>query len=185
MRIALLAAVAAVTLLAGCRESAEESAANNVAANDKPVFPVTDDNPEAVAVPPATKEAALKLMHERHEGMEKIGKATKALGRETKADAPDLATVRSSAATIAELAPKVSAWFPKGTGPDIGKTHAKPAIWEKPEDFAAKTRDFQAAAKKFNATATAGDVAAIKAGFGELGKTCKGCHDSYRSEDKK
>ena len=185
MRTALLAAVAAVTLLAGCRESADETAANNVAANDKPVFPVTDDNPEAVPVPPATKEAALKLMHERHEGMEKIGKATKALGRETKASAPELATIRSSAATIAELAPKVSAWFPKGTGPDVGKTHAKPAIWEKPEDFAAKTRDFQAAAKKFNATATAGDVAAIKTGFGDLGKTCKACHDSYRAEVKK
>jgi len=185
MRTALLTAVAAVALLAGCRESADETAANNVAANDKPVFPVTDDNPEAVAVPPATKEAALKLMHERHEGMEKIGKATKALGRETKASAPDLATVRSSAATIAELAPKVSAWFPKGTGPDVGKTHAKPAIWEKPEDFAAKTRDFQAAAKKFNATAAAGDIAAIKAGFGDLGKSCKACHDSYRTEDKK
>ena len=124
-------------------------------------------------------------MHERHEGMEKIGKATKALSREVKADAPDLATVRSSAATIAELAPKVSAWFPKGTGPDVGKTHAKPAIWEKPEDFAAKVHSFQAAAKKFNSTASAGDVAAIKAGFGDLGKTCKACHDNYRSEIKK
>jgi cytochrome c556 len=185
MRTALLAAVAAVALLSGCRESADETAANNVAAADKPVFPVTDDNPEALAVPPATKEAALKLMHERHEGMEKIGKATKALGREVKADAPDLATVRSSAATIAELAPKVSAWFPKGTGPDVGKTHAKPAIWEKPEDFAAKVRDFQAAAKTFNATSSAGDLTEIKAGFGDLGKTCKACHDSYRAEDKK
>ena len=185
MRIALLAAVAAVTLLAGCRESADDTAANNVAAKDSPVFPVTDDNPEAIPVPPATKEAALKLMHERHEGMEKIGKATKALSREVKADAPELATVRSSAATIAELAPKVSAWFPKGTGPDVGKTHAKPAIWEKPEDFAAKVRSFQAAAQKFNATATAGDSAAIKAGFGDLGKTCKACHDNYRSEVKK
>ena len=184
MRTALFAAVAAVTLLAGCRE-ADDAPANNVAATDSPVFPVTDDNPEAVPPPPATKEAALKLMHERHEGMEKIGKATKALGREMKADAPDLATVRSSAATIAELAPKVSTWFPKGTGPDVGKTHAKPAIWEKPEDFAAKTRSFQAAAQKFHATATSGDTAAIKAGFGDLGKTCKACHDSYRSEDKK
>ena len=31
---------------------------------------------------PPTKEEALKLMHERHENMEKIGKATKAIGRE-------------------------------------------------------------------------------------------------------
>ena len=78
MRTALLAAAAAVSLLAGCRE-ADDAPANNVAAKDSPVFPVTDDNPEAVPAPPATREAALKLMHDRHEGMEDIGDATKAL----------------------------------------------------------------------------------------------------------
>jgi cytochrome c556 len=26
-------------------------------------------------------------------------------------------------------------------------------------------------------------VAAIKAGFGELGKTCKACHDPYRAPE--
>ena len=186
MRNALLAAGAALALLGGCRESAEEPAANNATVQNAPVLPITDEQVTGALAPaPASKEDALKLMHERHEGMEKIGKATKALSREMKADAPNQATVRSSAATIAELAPKVSAWFPKGTGPDVGKTHAKATIWEKPEDFAAKTRDFQAAAQKFNATATAGDVAAIKAGFADLGKTCKACHDSYRSELKK
>ena len=182
MRTTMLAAIAAVTLLAGCREAAD-APANNVAAKDSPVFPVTDDNPEAVPAPPATKEAALRLMHERHERMEDIGDATKALGREMKASAPDVATVRTHAATIARLAPQVSRWFPAGTGPDIGKTRAKPAIWQKPEDFRAKTRAFQAAARSFDATAKAGDVAAIKASFGELGKTCKACHDPYRAPE--
>ena len=182
MRTALLAAVAAVTLLAGCREAAD-APANNVAAKDSPVFPVTDDNPDAAPAPPATKEAALKVMHDRHEGMEDIGDATKALGREMKASAPDVAAVRTHAATIARLAPQVSRWFPAGTGPEIGKTRAKPQIWQKPEDFAAKTRAFQAAARSFDATAKAGDVAAIKASFGELGKTCKACHDPYRAPE--
>ena len=182
MRTALLTAVAAVALLAGCRE-AGDAPANNVAAADKPVFPVTDDNPEARPARPATKEAALKLMHDRHEGMEDIGDATKALGRETKSDSPDLAAIRTHAATIARLAPQVSAWFPPGTGPDVGKTRAKAEIWQKPEDFAAKTRDFQAAARSFDAAASAGDVAAIKASFGELGKTCKACHDPYRAPE--
>ena len=182
---AAAAAAAALSLLAGCREAADEPAANN-AAPGKPVFPVTDDNPAAVtpaATPPANKQEALKLMHDRHEGMEDIGDAFKVLGREMKADAPDLEAVRTHSATVARLAPEVSRWFPPGTGPDVGKTRAKAEIWQKPEDFAAKTRAFQAATRKFDATAKSGDVAAIKAGFGEVGKTCKACHDPYRSPE--
>ena len=182
MRTALLAAVAAVTLLAGCREAADAPAAKNVAAKDSPVFPVTDDNPEAIPAPPATREAALKLMHERHEGMEDIGDAFKVLGREMKAAAPNLERVRTNAATVTRLAPQVSRWFPAGTGPDIGKTRAKAEIWQKPQDFAAKRTAFQKAAVTFDSAAKGNDLAAIKASFGELGKTCKACHDSYRSE---
>jgi cytochrome c556 len=181
MRTVLLA-VAAIGLLAGCRQ-ADDPAANNVATKDSPVFPVTDDNPAAVPAPPATKEAALKLMHERHEGMEDIGDAFKVLGREMKADAPNLDAVRTNATTVARLAPQVSRWFPAGTGPDIGKTRAKPEIWQKPEDFAAKTRAFQAAAGSFDATAKGSDVAAIKTSYGEVGKTCKACHDLYRAPE--
>ena len=186
MRTALLAAAASFALLTGCREAADEPAANNAAAADRPVFPVTDDDPAAVtpaAVPPANKEEALKLMHERHEGMEDIGDAFKVLGREMKADAPNLEAVRPHAATVARLAPQVSRWFPAGTGPDVGKTRAKPEIWQKPEDFAAKTRAFQAATRSFDAAVKGSDVAAIKASFGELGKTCKACHDPYRARE--
>ena len=183
MRNALLAAAATVALLAGCRESAEEPAAGNAAAGNRPVFPVTDDDPAAMPAAPASREEALKLMHERHEGMEDIGDAFKVLGRELKADAPNLEPVRASAATIARLAPEASGWFPPGTGPDVGKTRAKPEIWQKPEDFNAKLRAFQAAARTFDDTARAGDVAAIKARFGELGKTCKACHDPYRAPE--
>ena len=182
MRNALLAAAATVALLTGCRESAD-APANNAALNNSPVFPVTDDNPAAVAPAPATKEEALKLMHERHEGMEDIGDAFKVLGREMKADAPNLEAVRANAATVARLAPEVSKWFPAGTGPDVGKTRAKAEIWQKPEDFAAKRIAFQNAAKAFDAAAKGNDVAAIKASFGELGKTCKACHDPYRAPE--
>ncbi len=182
MRIVLLAAVTAAALLTGCGQSADNPAANTAAPKSGQVLPITDNHTMVAARPPATKAAALKLMHERHEGMEDIGDAFKVLGREVKAGSPNLAKVRSSAATIAGLAPKVSSWFPPGTGPDVGKTMAKPEIWQKPADFAAKAKDFRGAALAFNATAKVGDINAIKAGFGELGKTCKACHDLYRAE---
>ena len=87
-------------------------------------------------------------MHERHEGMETIGKAIKALHRELDAASPDLDVDPRPTAKMARPARKVSGWFPAGTGPDVGKTGAKPEIWQEQDDFAAKLdATFQAAAQ--------------------------------------
>ena len=129
---------------------------------------------------PLSKQAALKIMHERHEGMEAVGKANKALRRDV-ADG-NVAGVRASARTMATLANQSAEWFPKGTGPEIGKTGAKPEIWQKPTDFNAKVRDFQAASRALHQAAARGDLGAIKASYASLGKTCKACHDPYRAE---
>ena len=134
------------------------------------------------AAAPLSKPAALKIMHERHEGMEAVGKANKLLRREITSGSPDIGAIRKSSRDIADLSARSAKWFPKGTGPDISKTGAKPAIWEKPADFAAKTRDFQAASKALHAAAVRGDMAAVKSNYAKLGGTCKACHDSYRSE---
>ena len=133
----------------------------------------------AAALP---KSKALAIMHERHEGMESIGKANKLLRREITSDSPNLGTIRGSSASIAKLSAKASHWFPKGTGPELGKTGAKPEIWQSPGDFAARLRDFQNEAKAFNAAASGNDLALIKTQSGDLGQSCKACHDKYRSE---
>lgn len=176
MRTTLFAVIAALSLLAGCRQAEDQPSKDS--AKSAPVLPITDAGARAAA--PVSKEAALKVMHERHEGMEKIGKATKALGREMEAASPDLATIRTSAATIAGLAPKVGTWFPSGSGPEVGKTHARAEIWQKPEDYAAKTKDFQTAAVAFNTAAQGGNMADVKPRFDAMMKTCKACHEGYR-----
>ena len=135
----------------------------------------------AVAAKPPTKPAALKLMHERHENMEAIGKAVKIANRALRSDSPDLQAIRSSAASIAGFAPKARAWFPAGTGPDVGKTMAKPAIWQNPADFRRKMDDFNTAARSFNVAAKGGDLPRIRSAFANLGKTCKACHEPYRT----
>ena len=187
MRIAFIAATASLALLAGCG-GPETSQANNVQANiGNAAAPPATAVATTAAMPtaaPATKDEALKTMHERHEGMEGLGKATKAIGRELKAASPNLETIRSSAKTITDFAPKVASLFPPGTGPDVGKTGAKPALWENPQDFTAKAGDFQKAAKAFGGAAQGSDVNAIKARFADLGKSCKACHDKYRAEMK-
>ena len=132
---------------------------------------------------PLSKKAALKIMHERHEGMEAVGTTNKILRRELEADTPNLRAVRSAATSMAGLAANSSKWFPKGSGPDMGETGAKPEIWQHPGDFAAKQREFQAAARALDRAAGAGNIATIKANLAALGKTCKACHDLYREED--
>jgi cytochrome c556 len=131
---------------------------------------------------PLQKEQALALMKQRHDDYEKIGDAMKVISRELKADSPDLPQVRQNVDVIATLAPQVSTWFPAGTGPDVGKTEAKAEIWQKPEDFAAKARDFNQAARAFQAATRGTDLAAMRTAQGDLGKSCKACHDLYREE---
>ena len=179
---AALAVGVAVTLVAGCRAQDEANQAGT--AGNTVIQSAETRVPQAEPLGgPVTAEQAKKLMHDRHEGMEEIGDAMKLVTRELKASSPDMARVRDSAGTIARLAPQVSGWFPPGTGPEVGKTEAKAEIWQKPEDFAAKTAAFQQAAQAFNTAAQGNDIAAVRAAHGELGKSCKACHDLYREEE--
>ena len=177
-------AALAVTLLAACNSPADSDqslAEANASGNEASAG--LENAVQQNNAAPLQKEQALALMKERHENYEKIGDAMKVIGRELKAESPDLAQVRSNAATIADLAPKVPSWFPAGTGPDVGKTEARAEIWQKPEDFAAKAKDFREAAIAFNGAAQGSDLAAIRSAQANLGKSCKGCHDLYREKD--
>ncbi|QIL02027.1 cytochrome c [Sphingomonas sinipercae] len=178
MRIQMLAGLAAFALLASCKgqETADQP--------DNQLLMSAEARAEQASPlgKPVDSARAKTLMLERHEGMEKIGKATKALRTQLGGSSPDLAAVKASAATIDALAPKVGGWYPPGTGPDVGKTRGKAEIWQKPADFAAKARAFEGAARTLNAAAQKGDIAASKAAFGNLGKTCSACHDPYRAK---
>ncbi|MEO6225134.1 MAG: cytochrome c [Sphingomicrobium sp.] len=174
-RFALM--IAATSVLIACGSS-RPSQASNSAANGAANVAAS----AAVAAAPVSGAKAAAIMHERHEGMEAIGKANKQLRRELGASAPDLAAVRAAAAKIAGLAAKSGGWFPAGTGPEVGKTGAKPEIWQDPKDFAAKLATFQRGSQAFDAAARSGNLDAIHARFTDLGGTCKSCHDKYRSE---
>jgi cytochrome c556 len=133
---------------------------------------------------PAPRVNLAAVMHERHEGMETIGKQFKALHREFDSSAPNVAAVRRSAATIANLARRASGWFPAGTGPERGKTGAKPEIWQPQNkaDFAAKLAAFQRSAQGFAGVTRGNDVGGMKKAYADLGGACKACHDKYRMD---
>ena len=172
---------ATFAVLAACG-GASTSQANNSQANiSNAAVPVATAAGSVVTAKVSGAQAAA-VMHERHEGMETIGKAFKTLRREFDSSSPSAPTVRRSAAQIADLSKKSSRWFPAGTGPDVAKTGAKPEIWRNWQDFSAKLSAFQKAAAVFNAAAASGDMNAAKARYADLGGTCKACHDKYRTE---
>ena len=182
--VRMMIAGTAALLLAACGSAGDgnEALAEANASGNEASAALENAVQESDATP-LQKEPAIALMKQRHENYEKIGDAMKAISRELKGDNPNLASVRSGAATIAELAPQVSSWFPAGTGPDVGKTEARSEIWQKPEDFAAKSRAFREAAAAFNTAAQGSDLGAIRSAHANLGKSCKGCHDLYREEN--
>ena len=137
-----------------------------------------------LTIPSVSGPQAAAIMHERHEGMESMGNDLKTLHRVLDSDDPNMATARSAAADIAKKSKAASGWFPAGTGPEAGKTGAKPDIWQNPQDFAAKLAAFQKVAQQFYATALAGDANGLKANADDLAGTCKACHDKYRMEMK-
>lgn len=186
MRNKAIYALGAVALLAACGEQQDAGQGNDLIRSAETRTGAAENISAApsgaLLGEPVSAEQAKTIMHERHENYERIGDAMKVISRELKAGSPDLGKVRQNADVIATLAPQVPGWFPPGTGPDVGKTEAKAEIWQKPEDFTAKARALEQAATAFNAAAQGTDLAAIRAAHGELGKSCKACHDLYREE---
>ena len=68
-------------------------------------------------------------------------------------------------------------------GSDKGKTRAKPAIWDNPDDFADKLAAFRSEAAALAVAAKSGDKAAATAQFKKTGGTCKACHDEYKAKN--
>lgn len=79
-----------------------------------------------------------------------------------------------------ELAQMTANVFPEGS--DKGApTEALPVIWEKPDAFAKRVEEFQAAAAAL-AEVAASDPKGVAPAVSALGKTCKACHDDFRQK---
>jgi cytochrome c556 len=68
----------------------------------------------------------------------------------------------------------------KGTGWE--ETRAKPEIWTEKEKLTKAGGAFNREANEMAKVAATGDAAAVKAQFGKLADTCKGCHDDFKAK---
>lgn len=92
----------------------------------------------------------------------------------------DARAAQVNAELVNTLAALPWAGFIDGTA--TGDTRAKPEIWTEADKFKAGAQKMQEEIGKLNVAAKAGNLDALKAAFGEAGKTCKACHDNYRKE---
>jgi len=104
------------------------------------------------------------------------------INAQLKADKPDLAAIQRSAAIIdfASQLPGEGYIAGSETG-GTPPTRAKPEVFKDPtvKELGGKMRE---EVVKLNTVAKGGDIAAIRAQFGETGKSCKACHDKFRKE---
>jgi cytochrome c556 len=121
----------------------------------------------------------------RQDKLRDMGGALKAIADEIKKGRIDWDNaVIPNAQTVKDRSVYILNWFPKGSGPEAHvKTYALPAIWQKPDDFTRLGKQLQADAVKLQQVANAKDEAGLKSQVQAIGKTCKACHDTYRSPD--
>lgn len=156
-----LIVAASVTLLAACSGEATSEGETGTQSSEEPA-----------------------IIDVRQTNFEEIGDAFKAIRGQLEGDSPDFAVFEASATTINANAQKIGDHFPEGTGMDAGfDTEALATIWEKPEDFAAAHQKLIETSEGLLAAAQSGDVATFQAAVGELGQSCKGCHDNFRVDD--
>ena len=88
---------------------------------------------------PATLAEVQKARHDHYHD---LGEANKAVRDLTRSSNPDFAALQKAAEHIVEASIDQGKWFPKGSGPEAGKTRALPEIWTKPSEFAAAQKMF-------------------------------------------
>lgn len=92
----------------------------------------------------------------------------------------DAKAAASNADVVATLAGLP--WGGFGDGTQVGDHRAKPNVWTEADKFRASGQDLIDASIKLQAAARSGDLAQVKAAFGDTAKTCKACHDHFRKD---
>jgi cytochrome c556 len=118
----------------------------------------------------------------RQEAMKGQGGAARTLTQMVRGEQPwnqqaavtALTTINTTAKNIPDLF-KENVAAPAGV-----KNDALPAIWANKADFDAKAKALEEASGKVLQLAQAGNEAEVKAQFPTIGRSCGGCHETYR-----
>lgn len=116
----------------------------------------------------------------RHEQFRRVGATFKALNDGMRGS-PDMAAIRSNAATLSQLAQDLPNWFPAGTAAPVGdQNRAEAAIWSDASAWNEQVAQFQTATRNL---AAARDIAAVRGTIRGVGARCTSCHRAFRTPD--
>jgi cytochrome c556 len=132
---------------------------------------------------------ASSVAAEHHEGgvpdveyrqtvMENVGSNMSAIGTILKNRLALPGHVAVHAGQMAESAQLIGAAFKKNAPSDA--TDAKPEIWKDWAGFEEKIADYEKAARNLQAAASGKDPSAVGPAVKALGKSCGGCHKTFR-----
>lgn len=130
---------------------------------------------------------ATGIVKDRMDSMAAMGKAMKRLNALTKGVVEySPREVSDLAASIARHAEAIPAYFPDSKNSRRGKgTEALPAIWRNPADFESRAKELADQSARLADTAADSEQPATRKLFKEIGKSCSGCHRTYRKQKKK
>lgn len=131
----------------------------------------------AIAADPPDKVVAY-----RKAVMDSLGAHITAISSVVKGDTSYVGHIAAHASAMAAVAGMIPDIFPEGSG--VGDTRAKPEIWKNRSKFDEAAKNLKVQATKLAEVAPGGDVAAIGAQLGQVGKACGGCHDTFRAKPK-
>lgn len=138
--------------------------------------PATASSATATATATATNMTPEQHMDAREDIMQSWGKSSKAIRGMVENPAS------FNADELKTLAQQYSQ-DPWVHFPDTAKGDSKPEIWSDNAKFQQEIDKFKKAVSDFQAvTATATSIDSVKEQFGQVGASCKSCHDSFKKD---
>jgi cytochrome c556 len=94
----------------------------------------------------------------------------------------DADVMTTNSLRIGQLASMMGDYFELDTRKFPVKTDARDVVWEEMDDFKSKTQDLINAAANLQEVALAKDESNYRKAIGDLGSTCKACHDKFKKD---
>ena len=139
------------------------------------------NNAQAPAGNAASASDLQAAVEQRQHTMENFKEQMGVMAKMVKGEAPfDAAAFQQAADALAADSGK--SWEHYAVESTGGDSEAKPEIWSKPDEFKKEIDKFTAATAALKVAAASGKLDDVKKPFGEVGQSCKSCHDSFRKE---
>lgn len=137
------------------------------------------DNKTEAAAPAAGAKGDVEA---RERLMKAFKKDVGTMGKMVKGEAPyDAAAFKAAADNLSTNATQPWEHYTEASSKE--ESDAKPEVWSHPDEFKQKADDFMKAVETLKVAAAGNTLDSVKKPFGDVGQSCKACHDTFRHDD--